>query len=176
MELVFLHGPPAVGKLTVAQKLGTLIPARVMDNHATIDLALKVFDFGTAEFWDLVYQLRLAMLDAAARSDLPYLITTACYAHPQDLPIVEGREDVMLSLAAALKPVHLTCPPTVLAERVVSAERGARGKINTVQGLNAYLARNAFVPLPRPGCLVLNTETLSPDQAANEIALWLSRP
>jgi hypothetical protein len=46
MKLVFLHGAPAVGKLTVAKALLCLVPGRLFDNHAAMDLALTVFDFG----------------------------------------------------------------------------------------------------------------------------------
>jgi tRNA uridine 5-carbamoylmethylation protein Kti12 len=46
MMLLFLHGSPAVGKLTVAKALLRIVPGRLMDNHAAIDLALTIFDFG----------------------------------------------------------------------------------------------------------------------------------
>jgi tRNA uridine 5-carbamoylmethylation protein Kti12 len=37
MKLLFLHGAPAVGKLTVAKALLRIVPGRLMDNHAAID-------------------------------------------------------------------------------------------------------------------------------------------
>jgi len=51
MKLLFLHGAPAAGKLTVAKALLRIVPGRLMDNHAAIDLALTVFDFGAPGFW-----------------------------------------------------------------------------------------------------------------------------
>src|SRR5881392_2408918 len=48
MKLLFLHGSPAVGKLTVAKALLRIVPGRLMDNHAAIDLALTIFAFGAA--------------------------------------------------------------------------------------------------------------------------------
>ena len=44
MKLLFLHGAPAAGKLTVAKALLRLVPGRLMDNHAAIDLALRRMD------------------------------------------------------------------------------------------------------------------------------------
>ena len=41
MKLIFLHGSPAVGKLTVAKALLRLVQGRLMDNHANVDLARK---------------------------------------------------------------------------------------------------------------------------------------
>lgn len=169
MELIFLHGPPAVGKLTVARELMKLIPARLTDNHATIDLGRTVFDFGAPGFWDLVYKLRLNVLDAAARSDLPYLITTACYSHPADLSVVETWEDVLHRHDARLLPINLKCSAEVLMQRVVHPERAISGKIHSVKGLSDYLARNDFIALPRPGCITIDTEKHSPEGAAKEI-------
>jgi tRNA uridine 5-carbamoylmethylation protein Kti12 len=53
MKLLFLHGSPAVGKLTVAKALLRIVPARLMDNHAAIDLALTIFEFGAPGFGSL---------------------------------------------------------------------------------------------------------------------------
>ena len=54
MKLIFLHGEPASGKLTVARALLRLVPGRLMENHAAIDFARTLFDFGAPGFWELV--------------------------------------------------------------------------------------------------------------------------
>ncbi len=46
MKLLFLHGAPAAGKLTVAKALLQRVPGRLFDNHAAIDLARTLFEFG----------------------------------------------------------------------------------------------------------------------------------
>jgi tRNA uridine 5-carbamoylmethylation protein Kti12 len=48
MKLVFLHGAPATGKLTVAKALLNVVPGRLLDNHAAIDFARTIFEFGAA--------------------------------------------------------------------------------------------------------------------------------
>jgi hypothetical protein len=53
-QLVFLYGPPAVGKLTVAQELAARRPFRVLHNHLTIDPVATVLPFGTDAFWAVV--------------------------------------------------------------------------------------------------------------------------
>ena len=67
MKLVFLHGAPATGKLTVAKALLNVVPGRLLDNHAAIDFARNVFEFGAPGFWDLVHHVRLVALEAAAK-------------------------------------------------------------------------------------------------------------
>jgi hypothetical protein len=53
MKLIFIHGAPASRKLTVARALLRAVPGRLFDNHAPIDLARTVFDFGAPGFWSL---------------------------------------------------------------------------------------------------------------------------
>ena len=76
MKLIFLHGSPAVGKLTVAKELLRLMPAQLMDNHANVDLARTIFDFGAPGFWELVHS-SLRSPACGGRHGVP-LVTTYC--------------------------------------------------------------------------------------------------
>ena len=77
MKLVFLHGSPAVGKLTVAKALLSMVSGRLFDNHAAIDLARTVFDFGAPGFWDLVHRVRTSAIDAADAHGVSLVVTIA---------------------------------------------------------------------------------------------------
>jgi hypothetical protein len=72
MKLVFLHGAPATGKLTVAKALLNVAPGRLLDNHAAIDFARNLFEFGAPGFWDLVHHVRLIGLETAAKHGVPW--------------------------------------------------------------------------------------------------------
>lgn len=85
MKLLFLHGAPAAGKLTVAKALLQMVPGRLFDNHAAIDLARTLFDFGAPGFWELVHATRCQALDFAAEHDVALVVMTFCYADPEDL-------------------------------------------------------------------------------------------
>ena len=50
MNLVFIYGPPGVGKLTVAKELAGLTGYKLFHNHLSIDWVLPVFDFGSDPF------------------------------------------------------------------------------------------------------------------------------
>src|ERR1700733_3205565 len=89
MRLLFLHGSPATGKLTVAKALLQAVPGRLFDNHAAIDLARTLFDFGAPGFWELVHNVRCAAFDAAAEHGVSLVVTTFCYAEPEDRPQYE---------------------------------------------------------------------------------------
>ena len=51
-RLVFLYGPPAVGKLTVARAIADRLPFKILHNHVTIDAVKEVLPFGSDPFWE----------------------------------------------------------------------------------------------------------------------------
>ena len=83
MKLVFLYGPPALGKLTVAKELSKLTGFKIFHNHLTIDLVKDFFTFGTDKFWKYNTFFRKEFLKIAAKEDLD-LIYTFCYAKSFD--------------------------------------------------------------------------------------------
>src|SRR5207249_6103945 len=51
MRLVFIYGPPASGKLTVATELAKLTGFKLFHNHVSIQFVQSIFEFGTKTFW-----------------------------------------------------------------------------------------------------------------------------
>src|SRR5918998_3060399 len=76
MNLIFLHGLPGVGKLTVARELARLAGYRLFHNHLTVDLVESVFEFGSAPFVELREQTWLSVFGRAAEERLPGLVFT----------------------------------------------------------------------------------------------------
>ena len=169
MKLVFLHGAPATGKLTVAKALFGMVPGRLFDNHAAIDLARTLFDFGAPGFWELVHTVRCAALDAAAEHGVALVVTTFCYAEPHDLPQFEKFEEVMRGHGGELLPVFLHCSREEAARRVGNPDRVERRKMASAESLIKYLDDYKFSPVPRPDCLMLNTEVSPAEATAQEI-------
>lgn len=81
--LLFIVGPPAVGKMTVGQEIAAKTGLRVFHNHQTIDLVLPFFEFGSPPFGRLVYEFRRRLIEEVAASDLPGLIFTYVWAFDQ---------------------------------------------------------------------------------------------
>ncbi len=50
MRLIFIHGPAAAGKYTVAKELAALTGAELYHNHLVVDEVLKIHAFGTPGF------------------------------------------------------------------------------------------------------------------------------
>jgi hypothetical protein len=169
MKLLFLHGAPAAGKLTVAKALLRPAPGRLFDNHAAIDLARTIFDFGAPGFWDLVHAVRCSALDAAAEHGVALVVTTFCYAEPDDRPQFEKFEEVLQRHGGELLPAFLHCSREEAVRRIGNPDRVERRKMTSPEGLMGVLDRYKFTPVPRANCLVLDTETRSAEATARDI-------
>ena len=167
MKLVFLHGSPATGKLTVAKALLLTVAGRLFDNHAAIDLARTVFEFGAPGFWELVHSVRCSALDAAAAHGVSLVVTTFCYAEPDDRPQYEEFEEIMHG--GELLPVFLHCSREETVRRVGNPDRVERRKMTSAESLIRELDSYRFSPAPRADCLKLDTETQSAETTAGEI-------
>jgi hypothetical protein len=66
VTLVYLYGPPASGKLTVAERLAEQSGYRLFHNHLTVNAIRPVLDFGSEPFVEVLHRLRLDVFAAAA--------------------------------------------------------------------------------------------------------------
>jgi len=82
--LLFVVGPPAVGKMTVGREITKRTGLRLFHNHLPAELVLPFFDFGSPAFDRLVDRFRRHLIEEVAASDLPGLIFTYVWAY--DLP------------------------------------------------------------------------------------------
>ena len=144
-------------------------PGRLFDNHAAIDLARTLFDFGAPGFWELVHSVRCSALDAAAAHGVALVVTTFCYANPDDRPQYQDFEAIMRRHGGELLPVFLHCSREEAARRVGNPDRVERRKMSSAESLIKDLDRYNFSPVPRPDCLKLDTEVRSAEATAREI-------
>ena len=142
--------------------------AGMHDNHAAIDVARTVFEFGAPGFWELVYEVRCATFEAAARHGVPLVVATFCYAEPHDRQKYQGFEAIMGRCGGELLPVFLHCSIDDTLRRVGNADRVARRKMTSPDTLRRELGIYDFAPV-RPDCAQLDTSQLTADAAAARI-------
>jgi hypothetical protein len=107
--LVFIVGPPAVGKMTVGYALAERTGLKLFHNHHTIELALQFFPFGSPPFARLVGEFRRRIFEEVAASDLPGLIFTYVWAfdQPSDHATVAGLAEIFAARGARVIYVEL---------------------------------------------------------------------
>ncbi|MCM3869811.1 MAG: AAA family ATPase [Pyrinomonadaceae bacterium] len=171
MKLIFLHGLPGVGKLTVARELATITGYKLFHNHLTVDLVTSVFEFGSEPFVELREKIWLEVFAQAGKAGLGGLIFTfAPESTVRDSFIPEAQSLVEVKGGEVLF-VELTCSLEELEKRLTSASRQDFGKLNSLRLFRELNAAGTFDnPRIPPSVFALDITALSADEAAKIIA------
>jgi hypothetical protein len=176
MKLVFLHGPPAVGKLTIARELGELTGWRVFHNHLTVDLALSIFDFGTPGFVALRENIWLTAIRAALDARLPALIFTFNPESSVPQRFIDELFTEVPDRGGKIVSVELTANDRTIEGRIASDSRKAYRKLVDLALYRELRTRGVFQSpvIPRTD-LTIDTGHFTAKAVATEIAVYVAR-
>jgi hypothetical protein len=174
MDLIFLHGPAAVGKLTVARELAQMTGLRLFHNHLTVDALAAVFDFGSEPFVKLREQIWLSVFREASKHGIS-LIFTFAPERTVGPSFIQQTIDAVESSGGRVLFVELTCPTEVLERRLTSSSRTAFGKLSSIDLFRELNQTGAFnyPKLPDSG-LSIDTSQLNSREAASKICAFFS--
>jgi chloramphenicol 3-O-phosphotransferase len=173
MWLVFLHGLPGSGKLTVARELQSITGFRLFHNHLVVDLLESVFEFGSAPFVELREQLWLSVFREAARSNRSLIFTFA----PERTvggSFPATAESAVRSHGGRVLFVAVRCAESELERRLSDPSRSAFGKLNSAEQYRQLRDTGAFQFPPLRADVVLDTDALSPPEAAQRVSARLA--
>src|SRR5215208_513243 len=97
MKLIFLHGLPGVGKLTVARELAKLTGYKVFHNHLAVDLVESLFEFGSRPFVELREEIWHTVFARAVSANLDGLIFTFAFDRTVRGGFIEDTREVIES-------------------------------------------------------------------------------
>ncbi len=187
MTLLFVFGPPAVGKMTVGRAVADASDFRLFHNHHVIEPLLDVFDFGTPPFNRLLAEVRQRVLEEAAEADTDLVFTLVWALDlPEDTaavrrhlqPFVDaGRRIAVVELYAGLDTrLERNRTPYRLAEK--KSKRDLEWSEGNVRELER-IQMNTDRPSPAdaliaeyPHLRIDNTDR-TPEAVAAEILGWL---
>ncbi len=172
--LVYLYGPPAVGKLSVALEVERLTGFRLFHNHLTVNAVRSVFDFGTPSFSEVIHRVRLDVFETAARHGVDVIFTNNSVWDVPDgrhrfAEFARTARQRVESAGGRVVFVQLTAPAAVLEARVAAPSRHAHQKLTDPVRLREMLRLVDPQPLHTDD-LVVDTSTTSPEDAAASIA------
>jgi hypothetical protein len=122
MDLVFLHGRAAAGKLTTARVLQLRLRWPVFHNHLVVDLLTELFPFGSDPFVRLREQMWLSVIAEAAAVDRSLIFTfTPEPTVPAGFPGRVAR--VVESASGRVLWVRLLVSDREQESRIVAADR-----------------------------------------------------
>jgi AAA domain len=172
MKLVFIYGPPASGKLTVARQLSKLTGYKLFDNHVSIQFVQSLFEFGTKTFWRLTQKFRTEMIEEAVKRGVDTIFTFV-YEKKVDDPFVRKVLASVNRHGGKVCFVRLQCDKKELERRVSGEDRKSRGKVATKRLLGSVFRQHDLgSKVPFQSSLTIDTTYQSPARAAKMIAQY----
>ena len=123
--LLFVVGPPAVGKMSVGQAIAERTGLRLFHNHIAIELALRYFDYGTPAFHRIDGAIRRLVIEEVAASDLPGLVFTFVWAFnlPEEQAVMDEYAKPFRERGARVLFVELEATQAERLKRIAGASR-----------------------------------------------------
>jgi predicted kinase len=176
--LVYIYGPPASGKLTIAGLLSELTGIPLFHNHLTVNALRPVFPFGSPAFMAANRKVREAVFDVAAGAGISLIFTNnSAWSGPDRRArfesAAESYRQIMAAHGGRTVFVRLTAPVSALEERLANESRRAHDKLLDVVRLRELLAELDPSPL-HPDDLTIDTGQLSPEESAHVIMAALA--
>lgn len=175
-RLVFIHGPAAAGKLTIAREVARLTGFGLFHNHLVVDALLAVFPFGSENFVRLRESMWMTVFETAASQGRSLVFTFA----PEktvapDFP--ERAKALFEEGGGRVDFVRLTVSVEEQERRINDPSRHEFQKLTDVDALRRMRTNFAEAEATMPAAdLTLDTSTTLPEVSALRIVAALNLP
>jgi chloramphenicol 3-O-phosphotransferase len=171
--LIYLYGPPASGKLTVAEKLAELTGFTLFHNHVTVNAIGSVFPFGSEAYEDVLHRLRLDVFGTASKTGANLIFTNNSawpgpYGRARFQAFATEAEHAVETHGCRTVFVRLNAPLSILEERLQSESRRAHKKLLDIGQLRELVLTLDESPLHGDD-LCIDTSVASADDVARSI-------
>jgi hypothetical protein len=171
--LLYLYGPPAAGKLTIAEKVAAISGYSLFHNHLTVNSVGSIFPLGSAAYTAVVHRMRLDVFARASQYNVNLIFTNNSAWRAPDARLrfaafTEAARQVVDAEGGRINFVRVNAPIDVLECRLSNESRRANGKLLEVSRLRELLENLDLSPLHEDDFEV-DTSILSADDAAAAI-------
>jgi hypothetical protein len=183
--IVYLIGPPGVGKYSTGKLLAERMPAKLLDNHYWCNPIFEIIEADgrtplPPAVWDRTNAVLTAVLETVATlapPDRNYVFTHAIWddgGHPLDFMIAGQILSVAERRKARALVVRLSCRATELSARIAAEERAKRLKTGDVSQAER-LATLEPLNLNHDWIVDLDTTELRPEGVADFVMAEISK-
>ncbi|WP_020569432.1 DEAD/DEAH box helicase family protein [Neolewinella persica] len=180
MKFILIFGPSAVGKMTVGKALAEKTGYKLFHNHVSLELANRLFDFGTEAFRKLDSLVRFGTFEVAAESNMKGFIFTFCWALdlPSEAEYVDRIVNIFKAGGAHIHYVELEAAQDVRLQRNRHPDRldekASKRDIAHSEGMlladdKKYRQNTRPGEMPERKILKINNANLTPDEVAERI-------
>lgn len=171
MKFIFIYGPPASGKLTVANELSKITGFKLFDNHKVIDLFSEFADINKNSFWDSADRIKLKIIEECARQKVKGLVFTMVYTrNPQNHLFPRKIKKVVEKNKGKIYFVRLECEEKEIFKRVIDKSRKKFKKFSTKKDLKNFTKEyDVHGSLNFKNQLTINNSKKSAKKVAKEI-------
>jgi shikimate kinase len=174
--VVFIYGPQAVGKLTVARILSKKLGYTLVHNHHINDFVQEIFERDTYASHAMKDQLRYIVMENMVKANVNF-IATHCYAHDfiskaglSDPKYVQTLEKKLTKLGAKFYAVHLKADSGELLRRVSMSSRKEFKKLTDKKIMQKLILMRDWQTSPRlKNQLIIDNTNLSPQKVSDMI-------
>jgi thymidylate kinase len=172
---IHINGWPGVGKLTVARDVARLLPARVLDNHALHDVAARLCDRGTTEYWELYYQVRdlaYRWIERTPTGQALVMTNALLMESDREREAWEAVKRLAAHCSRPLVSITLDCSLEENVRRIGSADRRHR-KLTDHEPLVEWRSRYRLLTDATVPSLRIDNSNRIPEQVAADIVAFV---
>jgi len=168
MKLLFIYGPPASGKLTIAEKISERTAIPLFHNHLSRDLVKDIYKDKLSENYKLVDRIRFDVLDYCSKNDTD-LIFTYVYAGSEDDDNVRKFIKTIEDNNGEVLFIELSASQDDLIARVDNESRKRYKKLTDPEIMKEITQDMSIYSIPFIKALKINTSLLSSDDIASAV-------
>jgi hypothetical protein len=129
VRVVYLYGPPAVGKLTVGRELAALTGFRLFHNHLTVNLATAVFPRDSPAWVRMIRHVRQHVFAEATREGVDLIFTGVYRGTAEQAEAIATMLEPVRAGGGTVAFVQLACDPDELVRRLQDESRRQHDKL-----------------------------------------------
>ena len=141
MKLIFIYGPPAVGKFSVAKELSSITKYKLFHNHLVNDMLDEVIDSKKhfRQYWKEAGYIKIRLVGEAAKLRIKGMIfTTVHVKNKKSESLPNEMKKVVEKYKGKIYFVHLNTNDKELLMRVKGESRRKYNKFSSQKKLREF--------------------------------------